>query len=215
MNVASAENVFWALISPIVYGFICVRINRAAFSPILLAAFVVGFITSYVAYLMEVLLTYAEPQHVLSWLASIALVALPEETVKLAALVGLSGKSAKHPVLMVACFIGCGFAASENVVYLQRFGEGVIAARFLTATAFHVFNAIIMARILVTTTVLDGALRIVLALIVPVLLHGTYDFLLMQSPYDGGRFAFVLCFTIAAGLTTLRAHRHLDKLESQ
>jgi RsiW-degrading membrane proteinase PrsW (M82 family) len=126
----------------------------------------------------------------------------------LAALIGLthSQRSASRITLIVACFIGCGFAASENLIYLARFGGDVISIRFFTATAFHVFNAIIMARLLVTTSIRDEALRIVCALILPVLLHGTYDYLIGHATTDGGRFVFVLGFAVAAGFTTLRTY---------
>lgn len=206
----SPESLLWATLSPVLYGYICIKANRAQFDPVLIAAFVVGFLTSYVAYVVEASLVEAGfliPDR-LAWFGFSAFVALPEETVKLAALIGLMSTqpSANRVALVVACFIGCGFAASENLIYLARFGGNVISLRLFTATAFHVFNAIIMARLLVTSSIKDGAIRIVFALILPTLLHGTYDYLLGQATNDGGRFVFVLGFAVAAGFTTLRAY---------
>lgn len=206
----SPEDILWATLSPVLYGYICIKANRARFDPVLIAAFVVGFLTSYVAYVVEASLVgagFLTPDG-LSWLGFTAFVALPEEAVKLAALIGLmrTQPSANRVALIVACFIGCGFAASENLTYLARFGGDVISLRLFTATAFHVFNAIIMARLLVTTSIKDEAIRIIFALMLTVLLHGTYDYLIGQGANDGGRFVFVLGFAVAAGFTTLRAY---------
>jgi len=209
-NNLSTDSIVWAISSPLIYGFICTKVNRAPLLPVLIASFAVGFLTSYVAYIAEASLALGGfvvgGRH--AWIGFTALVALPEETVKLAALIGLTHNepSRNRATLIIACFIGCGFAASENLVYLTRFGGDVISARFLTATAFHVFNAILMARLLVTKTISEDSLRIALALLVPVLLHGAYDYLAMQGSRDGGQFVFVLGFAVAAGFVTLRAY---------
>lgn len=200
----------WAMLSPVVYGIICVKANRASFLPTLIVAFTVGFFASYAAYIIELSLAQGgfEVGQRHAWIGFSTLVAIPEETVKLGALIGLlrNGLTRYRPALIIACFIGSGFAAGENLVYLQRFGDGVITTRFLTATAFHVFNAIIMARLLTTKAVREESLRIAFALFVPVVLHGTYDDLVLHATQDGGRFAFVLGFAVAAGMGTLRAY---------
>lgn len=206
----SSRGLFWGIVSPIIYALICLRVNRAKLQDVMGAAFIVGFLTSYIAYTTEVFLGSqgmrigADHQ----WFGLLAFVALPEECVKLAALIGLARVSvrAASAGLVVACFIGGGFAASENLVYLQRFGADVIATRFLTATAFHVFNAIVMARLFRSANVADENHRIIAALSVAVLLHATYDYLIGQFRQDGGLFVFVLALTVAAGLTTLRTY---------
>jgi RsiW-degrading membrane proteinase PrsW (M82 family) len=206
----ATDGVIWAISSPLVYGFICTKVNRAPLLPILATAFVAGFLTSYVAYITEASLALGGfgvgSRH--AWTEFLAFVALPEELVKLAALIGLTHnvESRSRVSFIIACFIGCGFAASENLVYLSRFGGDVISTRFLTATAFHVFNAILMARLLVTKSISDDSFRMILALAIPVLLHGTYDYFVMQEAQDGGKFLFVLGFAVAAGFVTLRAH---------
>jgi len=206
----SPDSIIWAITSPLIYGVICTRVNRATILPMFAAAFAVGFLTSYVAYIAEFSLAVSgfEVGSKHSWIEFSTLVALPEETVKLAALIGLTHnvESRSRASLIMACFIGCGFAASENLVYLSRFGGEVISLRFLTATAFHVFNAILMARLLVTKTVTDDSFRMVLALLIPVFLHATYDYLVVQQAQDGGRFVFVLGFAVAAGFITLRTY---------
>src|ERR1700761_5134272 len=115
----ATESVLWALLSPCGYAFICMRLNGVGFRPILAGAFVVGFLTSYVAFLCEVAFSGSGAPS--SFFGFLWLVALPEESVKLCALIGLARKNTAYPLMMLACFIGCGFAASENVVYLQRF----------------------------------------------------------------------------------------------
>jgi RsiW-degrading membrane proteinase PrsW (M82 family) len=206
----SADNVTLALFSPLAYGLICLKVNRAKLRPVLAAAFIIGFAASFVAYLAEVILDGAgffAPKTHLVFTFFIA-VALPEETVKLAGLIGLVGENneLRKCGLVVACFIGCGFAASENIVYLQSFGPSAVSARFFTATAFHVYNAIVMARILRGHLIADESLRIVVALLVAVLLHGSYDYLLSSPTLSDGQFVFVLGFAAAAAWQTLRAY---------
>jgi RsiW-degrading membrane proteinase PrsW (M82 family) len=204
----SDAGIVWALASPIIYGLVCLKVNRASYNSVLLAAFVVGFLISYVAYLIEVSLSGIGSHSLTqSWIWFVAFVAVPEEGVKLAALIGLANKRPAYPPLMVACFIGCGFAASENLIYLQSFGDAVVGARFLTATAFHVFNAIIMARLLASKLLQDESFRIMAALATSVVLHGTYDYFIATPSGNEGPFIFVLCFTIAAGMVTLRANK--------
>lgn len=206
----SVENTIWAISSPLLYGFVCTKVNRAPLLPILIAAFSVGFLTSYIAYLTEASLALSgfSVGHSQTWIGFTAFVALPEEAVKLAALIGLTHNHnfRTRAALIIGSFIGCGFAASENLIYLVRFGSDVISARFLTATAFHVFNAILMGRLLVSKSIKDDSLRIVLSLILPVLLHGTYDALVVRGAQGGGQFVFVLGFAVAAGFVTLRGH---------
>lgn len=204
----SVDGILLAVLSPALYGLICIKANRASFAPTLISAFIVGFTISYAAYIVELLLSQgtlfkSEQQ---AWLYFTALVAFPEETVKLAALIGLTHNQVhqNRATLIISCFIGCGFAASENVTYLKQFGESVIAPRFLTATAFHVFNAVIMGRLLINKTVQERALSICYALLFPVILHGTYDYLIIRSSQNGGQFVFILGFAAAAGIVTLR-----------
>jgi RsiW-degrading membrane proteinase PrsW (M82 family) len=196
--------------SPFVYGMVCLQVNRGLFRRYLVTAVLIGLLASFVAYLVELWL-FARTNDI--WKSGalygfILLVALPEEIVKLAGLNGLiqQSDSLRRATLVIASFIGCGFAAGENIVYLQRFGAEAIAARFFTATAFHPFNAILMARALSSSAIQDPARRIVVALCTAVALHGTYDYLVAQSYVDGGRFLFILGLTAAAGFSTLRAY---------
>lgn len=213
MNAVGLEFSFWslaaALSSPLIYGAACILVNRGVFKAKFVAAFVAGFAASYIAFLVESVLFNAgiviAPSRL--FFGFLTLVAVPEEVVKLAALLGLatSASHLKNMGLLLACFIGCGFAASENVIYLEQFGSSVLVIRFFTATAFHAFNAILMARIVQTNSIADESMRIVAALTIAVLMHGAYDYFLTQSAQDGGRFMFVLAFSAAAGFGSLRA----------
>jgi RsiW-degrading membrane proteinase PrsW (M82 family) len=207
----SVWNVTIAVCSPLVYGFVCIRINRGVPSFLLLKGFATGFAASYIAYLIEIGFSIEgvviERSHL--FFGFLTLVAVPEEIVKLASLLGLTSnlERPRSAVLLLGCFIGCGFAASENVTYLQNFGSNVLFVRFFTATAFHAFNAILMARVLTASFISDSSLRILAALATAVLLHGAYDYFLTQSANDGGRYLFVLAFSVAAGYVSLQVHR--------
>ena len=205
----SIYQIAWAACSPVIYGLFCIKLNRAFLKLDLLFAFFVGFLTSYVAYVVEVFLnSEIIGQNSLHTLIKFtALVALPEEIVKLAAIIGITHNRLDRngSVLIIACFVGCGFAASENIVYMKQFGENVVISRFFTATAFHVFNSIVMARILINTEIVKEELRLAFSLIFSVIIHGLYDYLVVQSSQNGGQFLFIIGFTSASAIMTLKA----------
>jgi len=200
-----------AALSPLVYGILCTRIGRGTLSKQYVWAFAAGLASSYIAFLAERGLASAGfivgEGHL--FFGFLTLVAVPEEVAKLATLLGLMtpATGARISILLLGCFIGVGFAAAENVIYLQNFGADVLVVRFFTATAFHTFNGILMARILTTTAIVDESFRIVSSLASAVLLHGAYDALIANGAQNGGQFVFVLAFSVAAGYVSLKVMR--------
>ncbi len=137
------------------------------------------------------------------------LIALTEELAKLS-LVYARGHDARDPsyaaFVLAAAAIGAGFAGVENLLYLQRFGPDVLSIRLLTATPFHIFNAVLAAWAIARH--LNGGAKEWLAgaLTLSVLLHGLYDYLLMARP-DGNSL-----FLVALALASLSAHAVLRGL---
>lgn len=85
--------------------------------------------------------------------------------------------------IVYAIMIGMGFAAFENILYLSDGGLNVVLFRMVTAIPAHAIFAVSMGYHVglakFDLTHRDELLR--KGLLFPILLHGTYDFLLMQK----------------------------------
>ena len=83
--------------------------------------------------------------------------------------------------LEYAAFVGLGFAGIENVLYIMQGGLGLAVGRGIFAVPAHFFFAIFMGYFfsLARFRYEKRLFYLILAYIVPVILHGTYDFLLM------------------------------------
>lgn len=83
--------------------------------------------------------------------------------------------------IIYAVFISLGFAAFENILYVAMEGLGVGFLRAFTAVPAHAIFGISMGYhfALAKFGNRNQTLHILLALIIPILLHGIYDFILM------------------------------------
>jgi RsiW-degrading membrane proteinase PrsW (M82 family) len=85
--------------------------------------------------------------------------------------------------IVYAVMIGMGFAAFENIFYVAQGGYRIGLLRMLTAIPAHAVFAVVMGYHVglakFDLTHKNELLR--KGLVFPVLLHGTYDFLLMQN----------------------------------
>lgn len=85
--------------------------------------------------------------------------------------------------IVYAVMIGMGFASFENIFYVAEGGMGVAIARMITAIPAHAILAVVMGYY-VGLSKFDLTHRPELlrkGLVYPVLLHGAYDFFLMQK----------------------------------
>ena len=101
----------------------------------------------------------------------------------------------KHPefdepfdAIVYACYVSLGFACVENIMYVFESGAAFLQTgimRALFAVPGHFFFAVIMGMFLAharfTRNTWAISVNLVLALLVPTLLHGTYDYLLMLN----------------------------------
>lgn len=80
-----------------------------------------------------------------------------------------------------AAFVGLGFAGLENVMYVMQGGLAVAVGRALFAVPAHFFFAIFMGYFFAMAKFKPWkkGIFLLLAYIVPVILHGIYDFILM------------------------------------
>jgi RsiW-degrading membrane proteinase PrsW (M82 family) len=83
--------------------------------------------------------------------------------------------------ILYAIFISMGFALVENVLYVMKGGMGVAIMRAILAVPGHMLFAVPMGYYLSISKfepANEAKKHIALSLIIPILLHGTYDFLL-------------------------------------
>ena len=86
--------------------------------------------------------------------------------------------------ILYAIFISMGFALVENVLYVMNSGMSVAIARAILAVPGHMLFAVPMGYYLSLAKFKEGkdaAKYVKLSLAVPILLHGTYDFILMYA----------------------------------
>jgi len=89
----------------------------------------------------------------------------------------------KFDGIVYAVFISLGFAAVENVMYVFRYGQQAGVTRALTAVPAHFLFGVAMGYFMGMARFFANRRRtmIRLAIAVPILLHGIYDFILMSQ----------------------------------
>ncbi|MBN3036353.1 MAG: PrsW family intramembrane metalloprotease [Bacteroidales bacterium] len=113
--------------------------------------------------------------------------ALTEETFKFAGLFLLVWRhrafNEKFDGIVYGVFVSLGFAAVENILYVYEFGHEVAYSRALTAVPAHAVFGIVMGYYL-SMARFSKKMRfyfLLQALLIPILLHGIYDFILMTE----------------------------------
>ena len=113
-----------------------------------------------------------------------------EETFKFAALLILFWQNVqfneKFDGIVYACFVSLGFAGVENILYVFDGGVGVGWLRAFTAVPAHALFGVLMGYQfgLARFYPKERYRRLILALLIPFVLHGIYDFILMSGhPY--------------------------------
>jgi len=134
-----------------------------------------------------------------------------EEVFKFALLILLVWKSPRFNEqfdgIVYAVFVSLGFAAVENVLYVMESGYQTALLRALTAVPAHALFGITMGYYLGIARRYEELRRRTLgrAIWVPVLLHGTYDFILMVgSGWLLLLFAPYVVYLYQAGLKKMR-----------
>ena len=114
----------------------------------------------------------------------------------------LNRQTWRHPAfdyqfdgIVYAVTVSLGFAALENVEYVLQYGLGTGLVRAITSVPGHAIFGVFMGY--EGDTEREQHFKR-LAVVVPLLLHGTYDFFAMTMQFDG-RFT-ILFFAFLAGL---------------
>ena len=104
--------------------------------------------------------------------------------------------------LEYAAFVGLGFAGVENVLYIMQGGLGLAVGRGIFAVPAHFFFAIFIGYFfsLARFRYEKRNLYMILAYVIPVILHGIYDFLLMYVDNLRGDTDMVQELSILSGI---------------
>lgn len=126
----------------------------------------------------------------LTLVSSFIIVALSEELIKFLALLLYPYRQSffNEPIdgIIYAVTIAMGFATLENVLYAYQYGIETIVLRAFTAVPAHASFAVIMGYFAGKAR-FDALHRRSLlgsALLFPVIIHGTYDFFILQEAYQ-------------------------------
>lgn len=157
---------------------------------ILFKALLIGVLIVLPVILMEKFLTlFFRSAEGLQYAAYTAFVVagLTEESVKFLGFYFIFWKdrnfNEKFDGIVYAVYISLGFAAIENILYVFTGGIGVGLVRALTAVPAHALFGIVMGYYfgLARFSASHRKLYLTLALLMPVIFHGLYDFLLMSN----------------------------------
>ncbi len=154
------------------------------------------------------------PSEYATLIRAFVMIAFVEEIAKISLIYGQilnHGAAEFGEVAIISAFIAAGFAGAENVLYVAHHGAGVLIARAITATPFHIANAIVTAKLLwiAHTTPHRRHVFVVCALGSATALHGFYDYLVMTDSVRSSKFWFALAMTsgLAVGLLRDRGAR--------
>jgi len=117
-------------------------------------------------------------------------VAFSEELVKLVAVLGFPyrQKFFNEPLdgIVYTIMIGMGFATVENVIYAYKFGMETTVVRAFTAVPSHAIFAVVMGYFIGMAKFSEtkGRAFILRGFLLAVLIHGLYDFFILQEYYD-------------------------------
>ncbi len=160
----------------------------------LLMCFLLGMLITFPAIKLQTWthgLGFEEPSDLkLTLFTSFVTISLSEELVKYLALLIFPFRQAffNEPMdgIIYSVMIAMGFATLENMLYAERYGFETTLLRAFTAVPAHAVFGIIMGYFFGLAKFKPGKRTALLAkgLIVPVLIHGTYDFFIMQQAYD-------------------------------
>ena len=160
----------------------------------LIICFVLGMLVTYPAMKLEEIgqnygleeSTSLLPLLILSYIV----VGLSEELTKFLALMfyAYPQKEFNEPLdgIVYAVMIAMGFATLENILYADQYGYQTTIVRAFTAVPAHAVFAVIMGYY-VGLAKFNKSKRfslIAIGLLIPILIHGTYDFFILQEYYD-------------------------------
>jgi RsiW-degrading membrane proteinase PrsW (M82 family) len=196
-----------------IYIYIRDKYEREPLRLLLISLLVGCIITIPVVFIEELLMvpTKAYKGLVSAVWGGFVVAALTEELFKFIALYLLIWKNRhfneKFDGIVYACFISLGFAGVENILYVTNGGMSVGITRAFTAIPAHALFGVLMGYQfgLARFYPKERNWRLFLAVCLPILLHGIYDFILMSDhPYLLFAFIPYLIFLWLFGFRRIR-----------
>ena len=113
--------------------------------------------------------------------------------------------------IVYGAFIGLGFATFENVAYVLQYGFGMGVARMITAVPAHYALGVILGYHVGKAKFDSEQSRAIMGrgLLLVILLHGAYDFFIMQNRFP----ALALLTFVVLGWALILAHRAIEQLQ--
>ena len=113
--------------------------------------------------------------------------------------------------IVYGAFIGLGFATFENVVYVLQYGFGMGVARMITAVPAHYALGVILGYHVGKAKFDSEQSRAIMGrgLLLVILLHGAYDFFIMQNRFP----ALALLTFVVLGWALILARRAIEELQ--
>ena len=113
----------------------------------------------------------------------------------------------KFDGIVYAVFISLGFAAVENIMYVVKHGVPTGIIRAFTAVPAHALFGVCMGYFLGEAKFSQNRKGMLLSFIVPVALHGFYDFIIMsQNNWLLLLFKPFMIFMLFLGLKRMKQH---------
>lgn len=210
-----------AILPGILIAYLIYRMDKFEKEPPvhLICCFLLGMLATVPSMYLEYLgaeLGWEESSNVILLLCfSIVIVGLSEEITKYLFLLAYPYPRSffNEPMdgIIYAVMIGMGFATLENVLYADRYGMDVIIIRAFTAVPAHGIFAVISGYFVGLAKFNPDYQRqyLALGLVVPVLIHGMYDFFIIQEYYEWmmGLATLILAVSAYWGWTMIVQHQ--------
>jgi len=187
--------------------------TRGEWNGALLKSLLIGGVAAAVCLPVEMALSYLltpAPALLAALSTAVLIVAIPEESAKFSALIGVAGRDAdrrrKQDVLLMAVGVSVGFAMLESIFFVVSNSDWQMEAppgRAVTAVPVHGINGLLMGALLTGARLQKSRRLLVLALAVPILVHAAYDFPLFVLKTDFKLWASVLWFAVVLLSTVL------------
>lgn len=152
-------------------------------STILVASLTLILSSTFEIFLKE----YTQMNQIELLLYSFVCISLIEELCKFAMLYkttnNLKENDEPYDMLLYGSFIGLGFASIENIIYVFSYGTSIAIIRAFTAVPIHAMLGILMGYFLEKYYKKRNIKNITKSLLIPVMIHGLYDYCLLNSKY--------------------------------
>lgn len=114
-----------------------------------------------------------------------------------------------YDIILYSVFVGLGFAFFENIIYILGSDMNITTAllRGITAVPAHTCFQTIMGYYLYLSKTKDKNINIFLSIMIPIILHGTYDFFIFSQ-----NILLLLLFVILLIFLIIFAYSRIKKL---